>query len=443
MAWSGPEGCSAVDTDLAVTNNRFDISAIRANFPALAARDNGQRRIYFDNPAGTQVPRTVAERMTSCLLDANANVGGYFHTSRLATSIVRGAREAMADFVNAPSPGEIVFGQNMTSLTLHIARSLGRFFSAGDEIIVSQMCHDANVWPWELMARDNGLVVRRLPFDIETFELAPERLDELLGPRTRLVCIGAASNLTGTINDVESVCARARAAGAWTFVDAVQSAPHVATDVQRIGCDFLVCSAYKFFGPHQGVLWARQEVLDRLEPYRLRPAPASPPGSFEPGTQSHEGLAGTAAAVDYFAHIGETTGTPDAGDRGRLRPRTRMVYSAMQALFAYEQELATRLISGLQSIPGTIIQGISSPERLRHRVSTVSFTNARHRPDAIAEALARRNIFVWSGHNYAVEPASQLGLLDTGGVVRVGAVHYNTADEVDELLNAVEDITSA
>ena len=207
----------------------------------------------------------------------------------------------MADLLNAPSPDEIVFGQNMTTITLHISRSIGRLMRAGDEIILSRMDHDANVWPWVLLARDLDLEVKWLPFDAETFEFDLAVLDELLTERTRLVCVGGASNLTGTINDVKGICAKARAAGALTYIDGVQSVPHVATDVQDLDCDFLVCSPYKFFGPHQGVLWGRRDVLEQLEPYKVRPAPESIPGCFETGTQSHEGYAGTAAAVDYFA----------------------------------------------------------------------------------------------------------------------------------------------
>lgn len=417
-----------------------DIDALRARFPALAATDDGRKRIYLDNPAGTQVPASVAESMAACLLETNANIGGYFRTSRRVTGMIDESRQVLADFLNAPSPDEIIFGQNMTTLTLHVARSIGRVLLPGDEIIVSQMDHDANVWPWELMARDHDLTVRRLPFDTDTYEFDLGRLDDLLNDRTRLVCIGGASNMTGTINDVESVCARARAAGAWTYIDAVQSAPHVATDVQRIGCDFLACSAYKFFGPHQGVLWGRREVLEQLEPYRVRPAPAEPPGSFEPGTQSHEGIVGTAAAVNYFADVGRTVAGDGAAAESGVRERTRLVHAAMRALFAEERRLAERLIRGLQDLPGTRIHGITATEALQRRVSTVSFTHSTHSPDAIARALAERNIFVWSGHNYAVEPATLLGLMNSGGVVRVGAVHYNTVAEIDDLLNALEDI---
>ncbi|MEX1266382.1 MAG: cysteine desulfurase-like protein, partial [Woeseia sp.] len=284
----------------------YDIDAICNQFPALALKDGNTTRVYFDNPAGTQVPQIVVDRMTECLVEANANLGGFFATSQRADRIVDEAHAAMADFLNASSPDEIIFGQNMTTITLHVSRSLGRLFSAGDEIILSRMDHDANISPWLLLAEDLGLKVRWLPFNVETFEFDLSALDELLNERTRLVCVGGASNLTGTINDIKTICSKARAAEAWTYIDAVQLAPHVAIDVQDLGCDFLACSPYKFFGPHQGVLWGRKERLEALHPYKVRPAPESLPDCFETGTQSHEGMAGTGAAVDYFAWIGKT-----------------------------------------------------------------------------------------------------------------------------------------
>ena len=411
----------------------FDLEAIRSQFPALSVMDDGVARVYFDNPAGTQVPRSVVERMSDCMLEASANLGGYFRTSDLAGEIVADAQAAMADFLNAPSSDEIVFGQNMTSLTFHLSRSIGRHFSAGDEIVLSRMDHDANVEPWVLMARDHGLVVRWLPFDTQSFEIDLATLDDILTDRTRLVCIGGASNLTGTVNDVESICRKARDAGAWSFVDGVQSAPHVVTDVQAFGCDFFVCSAYKFFGPHQGVLWGKRDVLERLEPYKVKPAPDTIPWSFAPGTASHEGLAGTAAAVDYLGRIGAST-TDDATDRKAGLAR------GMQVIFDYEQELSSHLISGLQALPGVTVQGITAAGRMHWRVPTVSFTHATIQPDAIAMALAERNIFVWSGHNYAVEAADALGILESGGAVRVGPVHYNSIAEIDTLLTALEPI---
>jgi cysteine desulfurase family protein (TIGR01976 family) len=274
------------------------------------------------------------------------------------------------------------------------------------------------------MARDHGLKVRWLSFDTETFEFDLTELDELLTERTRLVCVGGASNLTGTINDVKTICAKARDAGAWTYIDAVQSAPHVVSDVQSFGCDFFVCSAYKFFGPHQGILWGRREVLEQLEPYKVRPAPEELPWSFEPGTQSHESMAGTAAAVDYFAWIGETMASSAGSRRDKL-------CAALDLLFAYERQLALRLVDGIKSIPGTRILGITDPAAIDRRVATLSFVHDRKAPAEIAKGLADRNVFAWNGHNYALELARTLDIEKSGGAVRIGPVHYNTLEEID------------
>lgn len=413
----------------------FDLNSVRAQFPALAITDDGQRRIYFDNPAGTQIPSMVAQAMSDCLLTSSANLGGGFPTSQAADQIISSARDAMADFLNAPSSDEIVFGQNMTTITLHLSRSIGRLFRPGDEIILSCMDHDANVWPWVLLARDLELEVKWLPFDPATFEFDLAVLDDLLTDRTRLICVGGASNLTGTLNDITAICSKARAAGALTYIDAVQSVPHVATDVQAIGCDFLVCSPYKFFGPHQGVLWGRRSVLEQLEPYKVRPAPSGIPGCFETGTQSHEGIAGIKAAIDYF----EWVGTSMAGASGR----PEALRAAMTMLFDYEKTLAEHLITGLQGIDGVTVQGITSPDAMDRRVPTVAFTHRSVAPAAIAESLADENIYVWDGHNYAVEVARTLGLLESGGVVRVGPVHYNSTEEVDEILEALDRILTS
>lgn len=257
----------------------IDIDDIRAAFPALGLTDNGKRRIYLDNPAGTQVPQSVIDRMSECLIQANANLGGYFITSRKATALMAEAHEAMADLLNAPSPDDVVLGQNMTTMTLHLSRSIGRTLSAGDEIILSRMDHDGNIAPWLLLAEDLGLVIKWLPFNTSTFEFELDALDDLITDRTRLLCIGGASNMTGTLHDIKAICARAKAKGVWTFIDGVQSVPHVSTDVQDIDCDFLTCSAYKFFGPHQGVLYGRAEIMRQLTPYKVRPAPDEMPGA--------------------------------------------------------------------------------------------------------------------------------------------------------------------
>ncbi|MCB1841924.1 MAG: cysteine desulfurase-like protein, partial [Halioglobus sp.] len=417
----------------------YNLEAIRAEFPALSVTDNGKRRIYFDNPAGTQVPQIVVDRISECLIEANANLGGYFETSQRADAVVDGAHVAMADLLNAGSPDEVVFGQNMTTLTLQLSRSIGRQLKPGDEIILSRMDHDANVAPWILLAEDMGLVVKWMPFNTETFEFDLAELDKLLSTRTRLVCMGGASNLIGTINDIRAISRKARDAGAWTYIDAVQLAPHVAIDVQDIGCDFLVCSAYKFFGPHQGALWGRRELLESLTPYKVRPASNAIPACFETGTQSHEGMAGTAAAVDYFAWVGETMGKEFMSRNAHYTGRSRSVHAALDYLFDYERGLASHLIRGLRQLPGVRVLGITDESALDRRVPTVSFVAGNSAPAAIAKALAHRGIFVWSGHNYAVEAARALGIYESGGAVRVGPVHYNSEGEIDVLLNALED----
>ena len=405
--------------------------------------DNGVQRTYFDNPAGTQVPISVAVAVSDCLLKKNANLGGYFASSKDADRVVETARVAMADFLNAPSPDEIIFGQNMTTITLHMSRSLGRLFKPGDEILLSRMCHDANVWPWVLLARDLDLNIKWLPFNKETFEFDLDHLDQLLTDRTRLLCVGGASNLTGTINDVASICARAREAGVLSYVDAVQSAPHVATDVEALGCDFLVCSAYKFFGPHQGILWGRRELLESLEPYKVRPAPSAIPDCFETGTQSVEGFAGVAAVVDYFASIGETMATDYMDRWAHFSGRRQEIHAAMDLLFDYEKSLAGHLIGGLTQLSGVTVQGITAADAMDRRVPTVAFTHNSVAASAIAKALGEQNIFVWSGHNYAVEVAKTLGIYETGGAVRIGPVHYNSHAEIGEVLGALEGILRA
>jgi cysteine desulfurase family protein (TIGR01976 family) len=418
----------------------FDVEMIRSRFPSLSTTDNKLPRIYFDNPGGTQVTQSVVDAMTECLIESNANVQGSFVTSKRVDSIYENAHLAMADMLNAKCPDEIVFGQNMTTLTMHLSRSIGRLLESGDEIVLSRMDHDANVAPWLLLARDMELKVRWLPFNSETYEIDEDELDKILTDRTRLVCIGAASNLIGTINDVQSIAAKAKAVGAMTYVDAVQSVPHLSTDVQALGCDFLVCSAYKFFGPHQGILWGRAELLQRLEPYKVRPAPEKIPGCFETGTQSHEGMAGTMAAVDYFSWLGESMASDYHQKYDHFNGRRLYVHAAMDCLFNYEKTLARRLIDGLDSLPRIRLHGVTAADATHRRVPTVLFELKGACPDVIAEKLGAQNIFVWSGHMYAVEAARYLGIYDSGGAVRVGPVHYNTAAEIDTFLNALEDI---
>jgi cysteine desulfurase family protein (TIGR01976 family) len=404
----------------------FPIDAVRGQFPALSVTDEGKRRVYLDNPAGTQMPQRAINRMVDAMTRTNANLGGFFTTTRLAEELVGRAHQAMADFYNANSPREIVFGQSMTALTLHMSRCLARRFSPGDEIVLTRMEHDGNVAPWLLMAEDAGLTVRWMDFDPETFEFADGALDAVLSEKTKLVALGAASNCTGTINDITSLCGKARAAGALTYVDAVQFAPHVAVDVRAIGCDFLVSSPYKYFGPHQGVLWGREELLAETFAYQVRPAKDNLPDKFELGTTPRESLAGVLGAVEYIASLGE-------GDRLRAQ-----IVSGMTRLSDYELGLTGQLIERLQAAPGVKVQGITSANALHRRVPTVSITRDGHHPADMAKALAAKNIFVWSGHNYALEPLARLGLLDKGGVLRIGLAHYNTADDVAACVEAIE-----
>jgi cysteine desulfurase family protein (TIGR01976 family) len=418
----------------------FDLDSIRAQFPSLSITDGDSPRVYLDNPGGTQVSQKVVDSMSDCLIRSNANEQGCFRTSQMVDALIEGAHEAIADLLNAPSREEVVFGQNMTTLTLHVSRSIGRCLKPGDEIVLSRMAHDANVAPWLLLARDLGLEIRWMPFNTETFEFDLDKLDAVLTDKTKLVCVGGASNLTGTINDIKTISAKAHDAGAWTYIDAVQMVPHVSTDVQELGCDFLVCSAYKFFGPHQGALWGKRELLEMLEPYKVRPQSDKIPYCFETGTQNHEGMAGTTAAVDYFAWIGESMAGQHHEKYRQFAGRRKYVHAAMDCLFAYEQGIAEHLIKGLQQLPGVRIQGIKAADAMHRRTPTVSFTVDGVSPDSIAERLAARNIFVWCGHYYAVEVVKHLGIYDSGGTVRIGPVHYNSLAEIDQLLNALDDM---
>ena len=419
-----------------------DLEQIRGKFPALNIKDSGVRRIYFDNPAGTQVPIEVIEAMQKCMIESNANIQCGFETSNRVDKILDEFHQSMADFLNATSSEEIIFGQNMTTLTLHISRSIGRLMSKGDEIILSRMDHDANISPWLLLAEDIGLSVKWLSFDTEKYEFDLNCLENLLSDKTKLICIGGASNLLGTINDIKSICKIAKKANALTYIDAVQLAPHVSIDVQDIDCDFLVCSAYKFFGPHQGILWGKRKLLKSLSPYKVRPATSELPGCFETGTQSHEGMAGTTAAVNYFAWIGREYAESYQIENKYKNERTKFVHAALDYLFEYEKLLTIDLIEGLQNIKNVQVQGITEKNALDRRLPTVSFSVSGLNPSRIAEGLAKENIFVWSGHSYALEVVKSLNLLDKGGVLRTGPVHYNTINEVHEFLEILDKLIS-
>ncbi len=410
---------------------------VRAEFPALALSDGNRARLYLDCPGGTQVPKRVVERMTGYLTRSNANSGGHFVTSRESDAVSAEAHAAMADLLNAPSADEIVFGQNMTTLTFALTRSLAHRFKPGDEILLTRMDHDGNVAPWLLLARDLGLAVRWLDFDSETYQYRLDTLPQLLSERTRLAAINYASNALGTINDVKAIAAAVHAAGGLVYVDAVQYVPHGPTDVQDLGCDFLACSAYKFFGPHQGVLWGRRELLESLEAYKVRPADDALPTKFETGTPSFEGQAGTLGAVEYLASLGQRFGAAHAARFPGMTGRRLQVHAGMAASFDYEAGLSRHMLARLAGIDGLKVHGITAPDQLHRRVPTFSFTLAGRAPADVAAKLAADNIFVWDGNFYAKEVVERLGLAGKGGLIRVGLCHYNTLAEVDRLCEAL------
>ncbi len=413
----------------------FPIESVRAQFPALAITDEGTARIYFDNPAGTQVPQQVIDRAVRAMTEQNANLGGSFITSIKAQELVDQARVAAAQFYNAPSPSEIMFGANMTTMTLAMSRNLQKSLkiSEGDEIVLSRMDHDANVAPWLHVASDTGATVKWLDFDPDTFEFADNAFDAVLTDKTKIVALGHASNCTGTINDVAGICRKARAAGVISYVDAVQSAPHIPIDVQAIGCDFLVSSAYKWFGPHMGLMYGRRQLLETLYSYNVRPALAyGPPGAFESGTSPRETLAAMLGALEYIASLA----SPEA-DCGVPVSRTKLV-SGMANMQAHEMVLTRQLIGGLTSIKGVKVRGITSANGMHRRVPTVSVTVEGKNPADLAASFAQSNMFLWSGHNYALEPINRMGLMDSGGVLRIGLAHYNTSAEVDTMLERLE-----
>ena len=412
----------------------FDVHALRRQFPALNQQRAGKTPIFLDGPGGTQVPQMVIDAMVHYLSTCNANHGGVFATSQESDAILHRAHQAMTDLLNAPSPEEVVFGANMTTMTLHLSRTLSKTWKPGDEVLVSSLDHDANIRPWVLAARDAGAVIRWIDFHPEDCTLDLESLRRQLSPRTRLVAVGAASNAVGTINDVATITRWARETGALVFVDAVHYAPHGPIDVQAWGCDFLACSAYKFFGPHVGVLWGRRELLETLPAYKLNPVPDSLPDRWMTGTQNHEGSAGVVAAVDYLA------GTKNDGRAGSDSDRRNQLRAAMSAIREYETKLAHRLLEGLAQRPQFKVWGITDPQRLNERVPTISITHPRRTAQALAEHLAAQQIYAWNGNMYALELSERLGLEERGGFLRLGLVHYNTAAEIETLLKVLDTI---
>jgi cysteine desulfurase family protein (TIGR01976 family) len=403
----------------------MSLSTLRSAFPALDRTQAGQPVAYFDGPGGTQVPRPVVEAMADYLYHHNANTHWVYPSSAETDAAIEAARATLGDFLNAGAD-EIAFGANMTTLTFHLARALARGWQAGDEIVVTELDHRANVDPWLAVASERELVVRMARVDVSTGALDWAHLQAQLGSRTRLLAIGAASNALGTVTDVAAAVALARAVGALTFVDAVHYAPHALADVKAIGCDFLACSAYKFYGPHIGILYGRRELVERLDVPKLVPSPDTPPERLETGTQNHEGIVGAAAAVDFLAALG--TG---ATRRERLA-------SAYAALHEQGHALVGRLWDGLAAIDGVTLYG---PPPGRPRTPTVSFTVRGLGSEEVARSLGERGLFVSHGDFYASTVVARLDLSEAG-LLRVGCACYTTADEVERLLTAVHEIAT-
>jgi cysteine desulfurase family protein (TIGR01976 family) len=394
----------------------FPVERLRSQFPALQRVIEGRQGIFLDGPGGTQVPQRVIDAIVHYLSTCNANHGGVFTTTQESDRIVHSAHAAAARLLNA-SPDEIVFGQNMTSLTLHISRSIARTWKFGDEVLVTRLDHDANVRPWVLAAHDAGATARFVDVRVEDCTLDLDDLKAKLSPRVKLLAISAASNVVGTLNDITSLTRMAHAVGTKVYVDAVHYAPHGPIDVRAWDCDFLACSAYKFFGPHVGILWGKRTLLEQLEPYKVKPCADTLPDRWMTGTQNHEGLAGVAAAVSYIEEVG------------------------MRSMRDYEQELGGRLLAGLNSNAKVKVWGIRDPRRLAERVPTFSIGVEGRTPTQVAEHLARHQIYAWNGNMYAYELSARLGLEERGGFLRLGLVHYNTVAEVDRTLQALDELT--
>jgi len=415
----------------------LDFSKIREQFPALH-----RPAIFFDNPAGTQISKQSISRINQYLLECNANHDGAFATSIASDAVLEEAHLAMADFYHASSPDEIIFGNNMTTLTLHISRSISREWKEGDEIVVTRLDHDANITPWVLAAQDRGVQVNLVDFDVEDGTLKLDDLQKALERKPRLLAVGYASNSLGTINPIQKIIKMAHDAGTLVYIDAVQYAPHGSIDVQKLDCDFLVTSSYKYFGTHAGILYGKRELLEKLFAYKVRPATNKLPGKFETGTQNHEGIAGVLGAIEYLDWVGHEFGGEQAGapEADGFSARALNLKKAMNAIRGYEFELSRKLLSTLGEVPGLKIFGITDPGRLDERVATFSFRLNNLHPHKVAQQLADLGIYVWDGHYYAIHVTERLGLEDTGGMVRVGAAHYNTPDEIDRLGEALKKI---
>src|ERR1700687_71891 len=411
----------------------FDVAWVRAHFPSLQMTVNGQPAAFLDGPAGTQVPTQVMHAIQSYFTNANANSSGAFVTSRRNDEMIAASRASMADFFNC-DPGEVVFGQNMTTITFALARALGRELNAGDEIIVTTLDHDGNVAPWRAL-EEKGVVIRQVDIHEEDCTLDLEDLKRKITAKTKLIAVGYASNAVGTINPVAEIIRLARDAGALSFIDAVHFSPHGSIDVRALDCDFLICSAYKFFGPHLGVLYGKRAHLAQFRPYKVRPSSDQVPDRWETGTQIHELIAGTAAAVEYLADLGRHFDST-------VKTRRQALLAAYRETTSYETSLVTRLIDGLLQLRDLRFFGIRVSRRFKERCSTLSFRLGDHSPTKIATFLGDRGIFTWDGNYYALNLSERLGVESLGGMLRVGLVHYNTVQEVDRLLVALREFAS-
>lgn len=410
-----------------------DLSFTRAEFPSLQLRVDGQPVSFFDGPGGTQVPKCVIDAVVRYLTFENANTHGAFLTSRRTDETIEEGRRAMADFLGA-DPDEIAFGANMTTLNYALSRGIGRDLGPGDEIVITDLDHEANRCPW-LDLEELGVIVKSVRVKAEDCTLDMDDFEEKVGPKTRVIACGYASNAVGTINDVKRIVEMGRQIGAIIVIDAVHYALHGSIDVKDLGCDFLLCSAYKFFGPHLGVLYGRKDAFRRLKTYRLAPQEETPPAKIETGTLNHEGIAGTIAAIDFISRIGQRCSKASSG----VPSRRDLVTAGMSAIEAYEKPMAQRLMDGLEKIPGVKVYG---PPKDSPRTSTVSFILEGKTPQEVASDLGRRGIFVWDGDFYATTLIKRLGLAESGGLVRIGLAPYNTYEEVERLLEAVESIAS-
>jgi len=416
-----------------MTLTRKQVDDCRQQFPALSRQVNDQPTVFFDGPAGTQVPKRVIDAIGHYLANSNANHEGLFATSRESDAMLAETHAAVAALLGTPDPDTVVFGPNMTTLTLALSRSLAKTWRRGDEVVVTRLDHDANVTPWVLAARDAGATVRFVGVNRNDCTLDLEDLRSKLNERTRLVAVGCASNSVGSINPVAEICRWAHAVGAFVFLDAVHYAPHALIDVQAWDCDFLACSAYKFFGPHIGILWGRRELLDGLPACKVRPAPDELPGKWMTGTQNHECLAGVLECVRYLADLGRSLDADEElDDRSSLR-------TAYEAIGDYERTLVSRLLAGLTANEKITVYGVTDPQRFDQRMPTVSITHSELSASQLALALGDEGIFVWHGNYYALELTETLRL-EPEGMVRIGLVHYNTREEVDRFLQTLNQL---